>query len=88
VETYSGSIWVESKLGEGTTFRFTINGRHVPAAPDAPVAPRSGAAGAVAEPDEPPPPPPPLPIRPRPSDAAQEQVRPVAGESGDASRAA
>ena len=30
VETYNGSIWVESKLGEGTTFRFTINGKHVP----------------------------------------------------------
>ena len=30
VETYNGSIWVESSLGEGTTFRFTINGKHVP----------------------------------------------------------
>ena len=39
VETYNGSIWVESKLGEGTTFRFTINGKHVPgpaAGPDEP----------------------------------------------------
>lgn len=31
IETYAGKIWVESKLGEGTTFRFTINGQHVPA---------------------------------------------------------
>jgi signal transduction histidine kinase len=30
IETYSGTIWVESKLGEGSTFKFTINGQHVP----------------------------------------------------------
>jgi signal transduction histidine kinase len=33
VETYNGSIWVESRLGEGSTFRFTVNGQFVLAAP-------------------------------------------------------
>ena len=34
VETYNGSIWVESRRGEGSTFRFTVNGQYVlPAAP-------------------------------------------------------
>ncbi len=31
IETYSGSIWAESVPGQGCTFRFTINGKYVPA---------------------------------------------------------
>ena len=29
IETYNGTIWVESKFGRGSTFRFTINTKHL-----------------------------------------------------------
>jgi len=29
IETYNGTIWVESELGTGSMFRFTINGKFV-----------------------------------------------------------
>jgi signal transduction histidine kinase len=49
IETYSGSIWVESEPGKGCTFRFTINGEHLAApsprvTPDTPPAPTGLAA--------------------------------------------
>jgi signal transduction histidine kinase len=35
IETYSGSIWIESEPGKGSTFRFTINGQYVCGSPAA-----------------------------------------------------
>jgi signal transduction histidine kinase len=40
IETYSGSIWVESEVGKGSTFRFTINGQHLATAGPAEQEPR------------------------------------------------
>jgi signal transduction histidine kinase len=49
IETYSGTIWVESALGKGSTFRFTINGQHVASPLGAGAIPMPAAATVAAQ---------------------------------------
>jgi len=47
IETYNGKIWVESQIGRGTTFKFTINGLFL-AGDESPTPPQRGSLFAAA----------------------------------------
>jgi signal transduction histidine kinase len=46
VETYNGKIWVTSEPGQGSTLRFTLNGRYLLQQDPSPQAPDTGRAAA------------------------------------------